>query len=329
MREGLPVRRRVAVAALAVLGVAGVAHAEPTPQDKILAQTLFDDARAKMTAGDYNAACPKLAESYRLDPAPGTLLNLGMCHEGEGRFATAYAEISEALSRAIRDGRAERQKTAREHLASIAPHLSKLQLRVPADAPADLRIEVDGNPLARAAWDVAVPMDPGEHEIVAKAAGRLPVTTKVTIAPDGGVKEVPIGPLAVDPSVHEATPPPGPRPIVAPPPPARSSPLRPIGFATLGVGGAGLIAGGIFGGLAASTWSSAHGKCPNNACPSDTQVSDGRRAGTFADVATVSLVAGGVLAAAGLTLVLIAPSRPTATAYLAPTLAGVVLGGSF
>ena len=324
MRDELSMKRRAVLVALALSCAAAVARAEPTPQDKILAQTLFDDARAKMTAGDYKAACPKLAESYRLDPAPGTLLNLGMCHEGEGRFATAYAEISEALSRAIRDGRAERQKTAREHLASIAPHLSKLQLRVSPDAPADLRIEVDGSPLARAAWDVAVPMDPGEHEIVAKAAARLPFATKVTVAPDGGVKEVAIGPLAVDPNAHEGPPPVG-RPIVDDAP--RSSPLRPIGFAALGVGGAGLIAGGIFGALAASTWSSAHGNCPNNACPSDTQVADGRRAGTFADVATVSLVVGSILAAGGLALVLVAPSRRTA--YIAPTFAGVTFGGSF
>ena len=320
-----------ALVALALLVAAGSAHADPTPQEKILAQSLFDDGRAKMTAGDYKAACPKLAESYRLDPAPGTLLNLGMCHEAEGRLATAYAEISEALSRAIRDGRSERQKTAREHLARIAPRLSKLQLRVSADAPADLHVEVDGVALSRTAWDVAVPMDPGEHTVVAKADGRLPFETKVTVASDGSVQEVAIEPLAIDPNAHKAAsppPPPAPTPIApAPPPPAKPAPLRLIGFAALGVGGAGLVAGGIFGALAASTWSGAHDKCPNNACPSDAVVADGRRAGTFADVATVSLVVGSVLAAGGLALVFVAPSRRTA--WVAPTLAGVTVGGEF
>ncbi len=173
VREGVLVRLRAsAVAVVLLCASARVAQADPTPQEKILAQSLFDDGRAKMQAGDFAAACPKLAESYRLDPAPGTFLNLGLCHESEGRLATAYAELSEALSRAIRDGRSDRQKTAREHLAAIAPRLSKLKLSVGAGAPPDLKVEVDGIALARAAWDVAVPMDPGQHVLVASASGR-------------------------------------------------------------------------------------------------------------------------------------------------------------
>ena len=321
------------MAALLVCGSARVAHADPTPQEKILAQSLFDDGRAKMQAGDYAAACPKLAESYRLDPAPGTFLNLGLCHESEGRLATAYAELSEALSRAIREGRSDRQKTAREHLAAIAPRLSKLKLSVSAGAPPDLHVEVDGITLARAAWDVAVPMDPGQHMLVASASGRLPRQVPVTVEADGSTKEIEIGELEVDPNVHIATgtPPPVvvPKPPPPEPPPDRSSALRTVGFVTLAVGGAGLIAGGIFGGLAASTWSGVKNECPNGACPTDASVADGRRAGTFADVATVSLIAGGVLAAAGLALVLFAPARKTTAAWVSPTLGGVLVGGMF
>ena len=322
----------LSVAALLLCASARVAHADPTPQEKILAQSLFDDGRAKMQAGDFAAACPKLAESYRLDPAPGTFLNLGLCHESEGRLATAYAELSEALSRAIRDGRSDRQKTAREHLAAIAPRLSKLKLSVGASAPPDLKVEVDGIVLARAAWDVAVPMDPGQHVLVASASGRLPKQMPITVEADGSTKEIEIGELEVDPNFHAATATPPP-PVEAPkpppePPPKRSSPLRTVGFVTLAAGGAGLIAGGIFGGVAASTWSSAKDKCPNGACPTDATVADGRRAGTFADVATVSLIVGGVLAAAGLALVLVAPRR-SAAAWVSPTLGGVTVGGTF
>ncbi len=319
----------------AVLARAAAAHAQgtsaATPQEKILAQTLFDDGRAKMTAGDYAAACPKLAESYRLDPAPGTLLNLGMCHEAEGRLATAYAELGEALSRAIRDGRSDRQKTAREHLAAISPRLSKLQLRVAGAVPKDLKIEVDGIALARAAWDVAVPVDPGEHVIVASASGRIASQTKVTVEADGSTKEVEVGELAIDPNANKPVEPvkpiepPKPPP---PPPPAKPSPLKLVGFVALGVGGAGLVAGGILGAVAVGQWSNAKSLCPGGICPTDEGIDTGKRAGTFADVATVALIAGGVIAAGGLALVLFAPKAKT-SAWISPTWGGVVLGGSF
>jgi hypothetical protein len=321
------------LAAVAAIGLTpSLALAQPTPQEKVIAQTLFDDGRAKMNAGDYAAACPKLAESYRLDPAPGTLLNLGMCHEAEGRLATAYAELGEALSRAIRDGRSDRQKTAREHLAAITLKLSKLQLRVDPAAPKDLKIEVDGIVLARAAWDVAVPMDPGEHVVVANATGRLPTQTRVTVEADGSTKELVIGDLPIDPAAgkHTVVLPPVVEPPKPPPAPAETtpSPLRIAGFVALGVGGASLITGAIFGGLAAGQWSSAESQCPGRVCTTDEGMATGRRAGTLADVATITLIVGGVLAAGGLALVLVAPKAKSA-AWISPSLGGVVVGGTF
>ena len=56
----------------------------------------------------YAEACPLLEESYQLDPAGGTLLNLALCHEATNRTKTAYDEYRLVLEKARADKRADR-----------------------------------------------------------------------------------------------------------------------------------------------------------------------------------------------------------------------------
>jgi hypothetical protein len=62
-----------------------------------------------LTEGRVSDACPKFEESHRLDPSGGTILNLALCHEKEGKLARSWSEFNEASAFARRDYRADRE----------------------------------------------------------------------------------------------------------------------------------------------------------------------------------------------------------------------------
>src|SRR5262245_3168255 len=99
--------------------------------DKAAAETLFTEGRTLMQAGRYDVACDNLAESQRLDPAVGTLLNLADCREHQGRTATAWAIWLEAAAAARTAGQAERESLARQRAEALKTRLVTLTIEVP------------------------------------------------------------------------------------------------------------------------------------------------------------------------------------------------------
>jgi hypothetical protein len=188
---------RSALLAAALLSVASLtvtpapAQAPPPPQQpasatdaRALAETLFFTARGLMEAGRYAEACGKLSESYRLDAAPGTLLNLAVCNEKIGKTASAWGEFRDSLADARRMNRPDREKLATEHIATLEPDLSYLAITVPPLVRVIRGIEIlrNGVPLQSAAWDTDLPVDPGDVEVVERAPLYKPRTLHATVA---------------------------------------------------------------------------------------------------------------------------------------------------
>jgi serine/threonine-protein kinase len=236
---------------LVLLALAVTASAQQ--RDPAAAEALFQEARVLMTNKHYAEACPKFAESHRLDPGTGVLLFLGDCYVRLGHTASAWAAYQEALPRAKAEGKAERIEAAERGIAAMTPRLVKLSVVVAPDNRVDgLTITRDGVRMTAAAWGSAFPVDPGEHVVVASAPGHEPWTTKLTLREGDTAAIVEVPALSV-----LTVPLPAPQPTwIAPAPSPEPTPvasdegmstMRVAGFVIGGVGVAGLAAAAITG----------------------------------------------------------------------------------
>ena len=81
------------------------------------AEQAFTEGKQHLAQHAYLQACPLFEESYALDPASGSLLALAICHERQGKLATAVREYAELIARSQREGRGDRAQAG----ASVAP----------------------------------------------------------------------------------------------------------------------------------------------------------------------------------------------------------------
>ncbi|MBK6690671.1 MAG: carboxypeptidase regulatory-like domain-containing protein [Myxococcales bacterium] len=327
---------------LSLLLSTGVAAAQKAPS-QAAAQALFEEGRRLMTAGRYGDACPKLAESQRLDPGAGTLLNLAACYEKNGQTASAWATYKETISEAEKSNRREWAAKARQRALALEPTLVKLSIVVPPSArSAGLVIKRDGSEVGAGEWGVAIPVDPGSHNIEASAPGYKPWTTVAQAVRAKETATVSIPQLERLPPATQAVAtatPPARGPVGAAPLPGPETPdgapsgstQRTLGFVAGGVGVAGLAVGAIFGLQAMSARKDAEPDCSSDLARCNQKGLDAvDDAKGKALISTVGFAAGGALVATGLVLVLTAPRNREASALtLNFSPRGALLSGGF
>jgi hypothetical protein len=243
-----------------------VAQGDGSPADRAAAESLFREGRTLMQSDQVAPACRKFEESYRLEAAPGTLLNMAHCHMREGKVATAWAEFQRVATEARQAGRPERERIARESIEDLEPRLPRLSLRVEAKAREQgVTVRRDGTVLGPASWDTETPVDPGTVLIEATGPGLVPWTGSYA-AREGEllVVEVPAlsrRPVAVEPRRSPSAPLAPPARSAAP----RETPTslaRPSGvvLGSLGLGAIGV--GAYFGFVAKGKLQDSDDACP-------------------------------------------------------------------
>ena len=313
------------------------ADAQPTTSDRSVATVLFQEARDLLAKGRIDEACSRFERSQKLDPSVGTLLNVALCHEKQGRAATAWAEFNEAFADARKDGKKDQAAAAQEHMTALLPKLTRVIITVSprASTPDGLVISLDGAPLKREAIGVGVPVDPGDHVVEARAPSRAAFRTTARAVSPGVLRvEIPelapeSGPAVIVPAAS-AAPAASERPSDAPPPGPQAAANPGLSTRTAVLGGVTLttvIVGGVLGVLSIESRKNAVDGCPTRAGCSGDALDENRRAVRYADASTVAFVVAGALGlATGLSF---AGDRAVATPDARAGYVGLRIGGAF
>jgi len=270
--------------------------------------------RRLMAEGNYEEACPKLAQAQLQSPAPATAMVLATCYDKQGKLATSWATFNAAALGAEAAGKKKIADEARRAAAELEPKVSHLTIKPPPDA-SGIEVRVDNEPVSDSDLGVAVARDGGGHDIEVSAPGKKTWNKHVDLETGGQNIEVDVPRLADDRPVSGAG---GAAPggsdgsnAVADTTsePSSGQGQRIAGIVIAGVGVVGLGVGAFAGLHANSTYSDARAACGGGgSCPPDSTGPTLRdSASTWASVSTVSFIAGGVALAGGALVFFTAP----------------------
>lgn len=219
-------------------------------QKKDAARAHYAEGKKRMDAKDYAGAVTEFEAANALIPSPQAQQKIASCYDQMGKVAEAIAAyqtfIDQAKDKPNMTADVDAAKARVEALKN-----TPVAVKVTSD-PASASVEVDGV-AQMGATPMEVKLTPGTHKVKVSAPGYEPMEKDVEVkagetAPDLAFA---LTQAAPPPTPVVAPPPAEPAPAPAAPPAADQGPQEPRSnlpaYITLGVAGASLIAGGIFG----------------------------------------------------------------------------------
>lgn len=258
-------------------------------------------------------ALEKLEPAEKLKHSPVVLRHVGECQVKVGR----WVEGSESLRKLLREQMpadaspavAEAYQSAGTTLREIKPRIPNMKIVLNAPADADFTLKLDGKEVADSVVGIALPTDPGEHEVEATAPGFLKATSSIKLVPSASafvtldLKRDPNAPKVAKAGAATAATATAPaRANAAPPPPAHhadqgSNTGKVVGYTSYALAAASLGVGIAFGQSAMNDEKALRTTCPNRVC-TESQKDALDSAQTKGTISTIAFAAAG----AGVTL---------------------------
>lgn len=306
--------------------VTSASAADDVKKDK--ARALAREAGDLLDAKSYEEARAKAASAESLYHAPLHIYMIARSLEGLGRLTEAATFFEQLVAEPLPSSAPEvfknAQESGRQALRDLLARIPTVLVRVVGAPPGAATATIDGNPIAWASG-AAVRLDPGDHTVRVTADGYKPFERLLTLPNHGGVVVVdaPLEPASAASSSAKGPPP----PLTPRSEPSARGSLAPA-FVAFGVGGAGLLVGAVTGVMELGKVSELEDRCPNDQCKPSEQV-EIDAAYTLATASTIGFVAGGVIAAGGVVLLLVRPggrSPSEARVHIEPWLGAGSLG---
>ena len=256
------VRATLSALALGLCLCAQTARAdEPDASTRMAARELAVAGAEAFDKHDFATALDRFQRAESLYKVPSIAVMVARCLASTGRVVEAVDKYEETLRMPLDASAPEAfQRAVAEATAEVEParaRVARVELRLPADAPAGSEVTLDGKLVPPALLGVATPVNPGVHHLAAHAPGRVPYRYDVALA-EGARQVVEISLL---PLVTEA-------PRDMPPPAQEAKPhhTSPLTIALLTGGGIAVAAGTVTG-IAALSHKSSLDKACNPGCP--------------------------------------------------------------
>jgi len=307
----------IALAGLLSLAVSGTAAAQETSEDRAASLgreglSLFDQGRWLEANSKFEQA-QKLARSPVFDLySARALRNAGRLLEAEAAFRRV---IEESLGDKAPEAFAKAKLDAKRDHAQLVQRIPKVRIRPSRSLESGSEVSLDGQTVNAA---VAILVDPGTHTIIIREGGKEVVRKQVDVRDGGGLVDVDVAlPGTRNPSPPSAETPTAPPPATAEAASSGGGSLLP-GALVLGGGVASLIVGAVTGGLALSQKNELETTCGGTVCPESAR-EDLDSANRLAMASTATFIIGGVLAAGGVTLMILRPGgssdAPASTSF--------------
>jgi len=299
------------------------------------AKIYYQKGVESFNAGNFAEAAKAFRQAYRLKPSFKIYYNIGQSEAAAKRYGEAW----EAFELYLLAGGDEVPVERKDYVVSEIQRMKMLAGVVEVKAPDGLDVMVDGEARGTTPLKGPLRMTAGNRKVAVQKDGKVLQEKEISV----------IGGMSTSVEFQIAEPKPAVAAVVPPPPkpePKPASEAQPketegagfdyelYGWIGIGVGGAALLGGVVTGAMALSLNSDLKDKCSGGVCPPNEQ-SNVDKLGTLSTVSTVLVIGGGVIAAAGATLLIIdavsgsGSESNKAGASLSPGPTGVVFNYRF